>query len=110
MKQLYKYSRLLTLALVLVGLGTASTVAQSDMQMQISGHETYVGMPVTLYIQVAGDSDIEAPEFPIVDGLDILSEGDLNLSIIKDDDDDDDWSIPASSLCGPGAEDSFFQL
>ena len=43
----------------------------------------------------------------IVDGLDILNEEDLNLSIIKD---GDDWSLPASSLCGPGAEDSFFQL
>ncbi|KAL3940481.1 MAG: hypothetical protein SGARI_000949 [Bacillariaceae sp.] len=44
----------------------------------------------------------------VVDGLDILSEGDLNLSLMKDD--DDEWSLPASSLCGPGAEDSFFQL
>jgi hypothetical protein len=43
----------------------------------------------------------------IVDGLEILCEQDLNLSISQD---DDDWSFPASSLCGPGAEDSFFQL
>ncbi|KAL3893636.1 MAG: hypothetical protein SGARI_008037, partial [Bacillariaceae sp.] len=35
--------------------------------------------------------------YDVVDGLDILSEADLNLSLIKDE--EDDWSLPASSLC-----------
>lgn len=75
MNQLHRFMKILAFALVIVCLGTASVAAQSDVRMQISGQETYVGMPVTLYIQVEGDSKAEAPEFPNIDGLDIRSSG-----------------------------------
>ena len=75
MNQKHTYIKILTIALVFVCLGAASAIAQSDVRMQISGHETYVGMPVTLYIQLENDTASEGPEFPSIDGLDIRSSG-----------------------------------
>jgi hypothetical protein len=51
----------------------------------------------------------------IVDGFGVFgSDDEIDLLLVKDDsgddDDDDEWSLPASSLCGPGADDSFFKL
>ena len=60
-----------------VGAGlpwSAPSQAQSEVRMQISSQETYVGMPVTLQIQVE-DVEPRPPEFPDVDGLDIRSSG-----------------------------------
>ncbi|KAG7356463.1 lipase class 3 [Nitzschia inconspicua] len=46
-----------------------------------------------------------------VNSLDIFgSTSDIDLGIKDDSDDNDEWSLPASSLCGPEAEDSFFKF
>ncbi|KAG7356821.1 hypothetical protein IV203_001507 [Nitzschia inconspicua] len=46
-----------------------------------------------------------------VNSLDIfVSTSDIDLGIADDSDENDEWSLPASSLCGPEAEDSFFKL
>lgn len=38
------------------------------------------------------------------------SDSEIDLEIKDDSFDNDEWSLPASSLCGPEAEDSFFKL
>ena len=75
MNHLIKYSGILAVALVFFGLGVTPSDAQSDVRMQISAQETYVGMPVTLYVQLEDVAAEDAPEFPTVDGMDVRSGG-----------------------------------
>ena len=75
MNRLNKCLAVFTIALSIVCLGAAPSPAQSDIRMQISSQETYVGMPVTLLIQVEDVDLPEPPKLPNVDGLDIRSSG-----------------------------------
>ncbi len=75
MNHLTKYSGIMAVALVIFGLGVTPSHAQSDVRMQVSAQETYVGMPVTLYIQLENVSAEDVPEFPSIDGMDVRSEG-----------------------------------
>ncbi len=71
MNHSHNYLGILYVVLAVTLLGATRVQAQADVRMQISAQETYVGMPVTLQIQVEGRSATEPPEFPDVDGLDI---------------------------------------
>ena len=75
MNHQHKYFGIFTIVLALVCSGASPARAQSSVRMQISSQETYVGMPVTLQIQVENANATEPPEFPDVDGLDIRSTG-----------------------------------
>ena len=66
---------ILAVTFVTMLLGTTTSQAQTDVRMQISARETYVGMPVTLYLQVEDGATGDAPEFPEIDGLEIRSGG-----------------------------------
>ena len=65
----------MAVVVVAVSLGFNSPTAFADVQTQISSREAYVGMPITLYVQVSGQGNLTTPEIPEVDGLDIRSNG-----------------------------------
>lgn len=61
------------LILCLLSLVAAAPVAVADVRAQLSAREGYVGMPVMLYVQVAGAVNQKTPVIPPIDGLKISS-------------------------------------
>ena len=57
-----------------------TTSVDADVRAQLSSQESYVGMPLTLYIQVAGKGNMEPPAIPQIDGLQIEQRGAPNRS------------------------------
>lgn len=62
------------LAVCLAGAIT-STASAADVAAELSQRETFVGLPVTLRIEIRDATDYEQPELPQVDGLEIQSLG-----------------------------------
>jgi hypothetical protein len=73
MKSLIKASCLLLVAAV--GSGAASPVNAAEVGIALSTRETYVGLPVTLRIQVADANKVVPPRVPEIDGVTVKSLG-----------------------------------
>lgn len=56
-------------------VGVAIDASAAEVRAAVSTHETYVGLPITLQIQISNASSFEPPALPEVDGLDITSLG-----------------------------------
>src|SRR5690349_8373845 len=78
MKPPTRMARLLLIAAVAGGAGTLANAA--EVRVGLSTRETYVGLPVTLRIQVANATKAESPRVPEVDGLTIKSLGEPSHS------------------------------
>jgi tetratricopeptide (TPR) repeat protein len=64
-----------TLLLVAIGSGLARNASAADVQVGLSQRETYVGLPVTLQIQVNNASKVDPPTIPPTDGVEIKAVG-----------------------------------
>jgi tetratricopeptide (TPR) repeat protein len=62
-------------ALALVSSGFAIAASSAEIDVRLSGQETYVGLPVILQVRISNASKHEEPEMPQVDGLSIESTG-----------------------------------
>src|SRR3954463_3809662 len=60
-------------AVIVSGATVAANAA--DVRVGLSSRETYVGLPVTLRIQIANATKAESPVMPSIDGVDIKSMG-----------------------------------
>src|SRR3954471_22259098 len=58
-----------------ISFGGAQATLAADVSVRLSSQETYVGLPVTLQIQVTNATKIDPPQIPTVDGLDFKSRG-----------------------------------
>ncbi len=70
-----RLSKTLTLTLTCLMLTGMATTSRADVVAQLSARESYVGMPITLYIQVSGQGSEQAPKIPEIDGLKITQAG-----------------------------------
>ncbi len=55
--------------------GLAFEASAAEVRAGISARETYVGLPVTLQIQISNASKFDPPTIPEVDGLTVQSLG-----------------------------------
>ncbi len=58
-----------------IASGAAFSSSAAEVRVGLSARETYVGLPITLRIQVANATKAELPTVPSVDGLDVKSLG-----------------------------------
>ena len=63
----------LLLAALVSGLALEASAA--EVRAGLSARETYVGLPITLQIQVSNATDLDPPTIPEIDGLEIKSLG-----------------------------------
>lgn len=61
--------------LLCLATGAATPLAAAEVRAGLSSQETYVGLPVTLQIQVSNAQSPQPPVIPTVDGLEIKSVG-----------------------------------
>ena len=59
----------------ILAIGLAANTSAAEVRAGLSSRETYVGLPITLQVQVSGNSDTSPPSIPSVDGLEIKSLG-----------------------------------
>ncbi|MCH2183567.1 MAG: BatD family protein [Mariniblastus sp.] len=71
-RRLSKTGAIIFGCLMLTGM---ATTANADAVAQLSSRESYVGMPITLYVQVSGQGAGQAPQIPEIDGLKIVESG-----------------------------------
>ncbi len=67
-----------TLAILFVGAvaaGAASAVPAAEVRVGLSTRETYVGLPVTLRVQVEYAMKMQTPVVPDIDGVVVQSLG-----------------------------------
>ncbi|HVT30843.1 MAG TPA: BatD family protein [Lacipirellulaceae bacterium] len=64
-----------TFLLVAMAIGLTGRVRAADVRAHLSAQETYVGLPITLRIQVSDASNVQPPTMPKIDGLQIRSMG-----------------------------------
>jgi len=77
MNTLFKTSLSIGLSIVVLALaaGFAQRASAADVRSRISTRETYVGLPVTLQIQVSNATKSKPPTIPQIDGLQIKALG-----------------------------------
>ncbi len=75
MKTFQRFSTTLAIMATCLMLSGMAKATNGDVLAQLSSRESYVGMPVTLYVQVSGSDTTEAPTIPEIDGLQIVQAG-----------------------------------
>jgi TolA-binding protein len=70
-----KMKMLLGLVLVAIASGVAVSATAAEVHVGLSTRETYVGLPVTLRIQIANAQKAEAPAVPSIEGVDVKAMG-----------------------------------
>ena len=71
-KRFLKTLAMMLTCLMLTGM---ATTASADVLAQLSARESYVGMPITLYVKVSVNGAAQAPTIPEIDGLQIAEAG-----------------------------------
>lgn len=70
-----KLKSLCGLLLAAIAVGAPLSVNAAEVRVGLSARETYVGLPVTLRIQVSDSAKADAPVVPSIDGVDIKTLG-----------------------------------
>ncbi|HEX5471565.1 MAG TPA: BatD family protein [Lacipirellulaceae bacterium] len=65
----------LTFLFAAITVGLAANARAADVRAHLSAHETYVGLPIILRIQVDDASNADPPTIPKIDGLEVRSIG-----------------------------------